>query len=100
MGFLRMKSGDIMMVTVLARKFMVGQAAMTTLLNEMAIAGKVRRSSAKRSLGFYVPSEAQLEAERKALQAVKQTPPLKIDKRRQELYAEIAASRKSLPSIG
>ena len=100
LAWLRSKGGDVVLVAGLARKFMVGQAAMLTLLNEMAVAGKVRRSTAKRSVGFYIPSEGMLAAERRAAIDSHDRPALKVDRARRELYAEIANYRTSMPSIG
>lgn len=100
MIWLRSKNGDTVLVTSLAKKFMVGQAAMLTLLNELALAGKVRRTSAKRAIGFYIPSERMIAAERRAADESIDRPSLKIDRRRSEIYAQIAADRVSLRSIG
>jgi len=99
-AFLRSKNGDVVLVTSLAQRYLVGQASVVALMNELAAAGKVRRSNAKRTVGYYIPTDAMLNAERRANDAHKPAPPLKIDKRRAELYAEIAASRAALPSIG
>lgn len=100
LAWLRSKNGDVVLVTALSKKFMVGDASMQTLLNELVACGKVRKSTAKRTLGYYIPTDAMLNAERKASEEVEVRKPHKIDKRRAELYAELAAARNSIPSIG
>jgi len=100
LAWLRSKKGDVVRVTDLAKKYMVGSASMLTLLNELAAAGKVRKTNAKRSIGFYIPSDAMLNAERVAAQEAPKRPALKIDQQRRELYAKLAADRNSIRSIG
>lgn len=100
LSWLRSKDGDVVLVTSLSKKFMVGDASMLTLLNELVACGKVRRSTAKRTLGFYIPTDAQLNAERRANEEVRQTQPLKVDRQRRELYAQLEAARASIRSIG
>jgi methylmalonyl-CoA mutase cobalamin-binding subunit len=98
--WLRSKSGDVVVVSSIAKKFKVGSASILTLLNELAAEGKVRRSNAKRSVGFYVPSQGMLNAERKAAEQAQVAPAHKISKQRQELYARLDKERNSYPSIG
>lgn len=100
MAWLRLMEGEVVVIAAIARKFKVGEASVLTLLNELAAAGKVRRSNAKRGVGFYIPTEAMLNAERRHAEEVKPPPPLNVDKHRRELYAQLAEYRKSLPSIG
>lgn len=100
MAWLRSKNGDICLAAGLAKKFKVGSASMLTLLNELVKAGKVRRSSSKRSIGFYIPSERMLAAERAIAQDSFQRSAHKIDRSRAELYARIDAQRAAIKSIG
>jgi len=103
LAWMRSKGGEVVVATAIAKKFNVGNAAMLTLLNELAAAGKIRRAARrnnKNAAAFYIPSEAELDAERRMTQEAKVTAPLKIDKVRQELYAQIAASRAAMPSKG
>jgi len=100
LAWLRSKNGDVVRVNDLAKKFKVGDASIMTLLNELTAAGKVRKTNAKRSLGFYIPSDAMLNAERRAAEEAPKRPALKVDKHRQELYAKLAEARSSIRSIG
>jgi len=100
LAWLRSKNGEVTLVTALAKKFQVGESSLMTMLNELAACGKVRRSSAKRMLGYYVPTEAMLNAERKASEEAPERRVLTVDKHRRELYARLAAARSSIRSIG
>jgi len=100
LAWLRSRSGDVVVVSQIAKKFKVGQAGMFSMLQEMEKSGRVRRSNAKRATGFYIPSQAQLNAEQRALEVAKVDRPLKIDKHRTELYAQLAAARGAIKSIG
>ena len=100
LSWLRSKSGDVVLIGALTKKYGVGQAAMLTMLNELVIAGKVRRSTAKRTLGFYIPSEGMLQAERNVSSSILDRGVLKVDKARRELYAQLQAARDAIPSIG
>lgn len=100
MAWLRSMGGEVVVIAAIARKFKVGDASVLTLLNELAASGKVRRSNAKRGVGFYIPTEAMLNAERRHAEEVKPPPPLKVDKHRRELYAQLAEARASIRSIG
>lgn len=100
MAWLRTKDGDIVRISDLGKKFKIGDASILAMLNELAACGKVRKTNAKRSIGFYIPSEAMLNAERKAAEEAPQRPALKIDSHRAELYARLDADRKAIRSIG
>lgn len=102
MAWMRTKGGEVVVVSALAKKFKVGDSAMLTLLNEMATSGKIRRAPQRnnRVMAFYVPTEGQLNAERRMAEEVRAIAPLKVDKHRRELYAQLAAARLSIPSIG
>jgi predicted transcriptional regulator len=100
MVWLRSKSGDVVVISAIAKKFKVGQSSMMTLLNELVACGKVRRSGSKKSAGFYVPSIGQINAERRMAEEEQIRPPLKVSKERAELYAKLEAARASIRSIG
>ena len=100
LSWLRTKNGEVVLVTALTKKFMVGEASMITLLNELVACGKVRRSNAKRTLGFYIPTESMLNSERKAREELPERKSLKVDNARRELYAQLEAARNSIRSIG
>jgi hypothetical protein len=98
--WLRSMGGEVVVVASIARKFKVGDASILALLNELAATGKVRRSNAKRGVGFYIPTEAMLNAERRNAEEVKPRPELKVDKHRRDLYAQLDAARSQIKSIG
>lgn len=100
LAWMRSKGGEVVVVSSLAKKFKVGDAAMSALLNEMANSGKIRHAPQRnnRAVAFYVPSPAQLNAERRMNEEVKATPPLKVDNHRRELYARLKAERDAIPS--
>lgn len=98
--YLRGRLGDIVVISAISKKFKVGSAAMTKSLNELVEAGVIRKSNAKRTTGYYIPSPGQLNAERRAVQEVRIPQPLKVDRHRQELYDQLAANRSTLKSIG
>jgi hypothetical protein len=100
MLWLRSMGGEVVVVASIARKFKVGDASILALLNELAATGKVRRSNAKRGVGFYIPTEAMLNAERRNAEEVKPRPELKVDKHRRDLYAQLDAARSQIKSIG
>jgi DNA-binding IclR family transcriptional regulator len=100
MAWLRSKSGDVVVISAIAKKFKVGHSSMMALLNELVACGKVRRSNSKKSAGFYVPSVGQINAERRMAELEQVRPPLKVSKERAELYAQLAAVRDSIKSIG
>lgn len=100
MAWMRTKGGEVVVVSALAKRFKVGDSAMLTLLNEMATTGKIRRAPQrnKRAMAFYVPTEAQLNAERRMAEAAKVVAPLRVDNQRRELYARLKAERDAIPS--
>lgn len=100
LAWLRSKKGEVVRVTDIAKRYKVGNSSILTMLNELVAAGKVRRTNAKRSIGFYIPTEAMLNAERLVAQETPKRPPLKIDRQRQELYARLDNERNSIRSIG
>lgn len=100
MSWMRTKGGEVVVVSALAKRFKVGDSAMLTLLNEMANTGKIRRAPQrnKRAIAFYVPTDAQLNAERRMAEEVKLAAPLRVDSQRRELYARLKAERDAIPS--
>jgi len=102
MAWMRSKGGDVVLVSALAKRFAVGESSILALMNEMAASGKIRHAPHrnKRSIGFYIPTEAQINAERRMAQEVKLAAPLKVDNHRRELYARLKAERNSIRSIG
>lgn len=97
---LRSKNGEAIPVNALAKKFKVGAASILALLNELAACGKVRhvKGGNKRVGGFYLPTETQINAERRMAESAKAMAPLKVDNYRRELYARLKAERDAIPS--
>lgn len=100
MAWMRSKGGDVVLVSALAKRFAVGESSILALMNEMAASGKIRQAPHrnKRSIGFYIPTEAQINAERRMAEEVKLAAPLKVDNHRRELYARLKAERDAIPS--
>lgn len=102
LAWMRSKGGEVVLVSALAKKFRVGGAAISALMHDLANSGKIRHAPQRnnRAMGFYIPSEAQLNAERRMAEEAKVVPPLKVDNHRRELYARLQAARDSIRSIG
>lgn len=99
-AYLRGRMGDIIVISAISKKFKVGSAALTKSLNELVEVGIIRKSNAKRTTGYYIPSPGQLNAERRAAQEIPVVAELKVDRHRKELYAILETYRSSMKSIG
>lgn len=100
-GFLSDNAGTFYNIAQMAKRFNFGRSAMALELASLAHAGRIRATMAKnRAQAYYVPAQSQLEAEARMVGKLRIDRPLKIDKRRQELYAELSAARNKIPSIG
>lgn len=98
---LRAHAGEVILPSLLSRKFRVGEPAITEMLNSLAATGLVRRQAAKgKRVGFYVPAESQLAAERRMAEFSHVQRPLRVTTERQELYARLNAERSAYNSIG
>lgn len=101
MAYLRAHAGEVMLPSLLARKFKVGESATSEKLNSLAAEGKLRRQMTKgKRMGFYVPAESQLAAERRMAEQTHIKPLLRVTSERLELYARLNAERAAHPSIG
>lgn len=86
--FLRAHAGLDFTADMLGSKFKVTGPTMRVLLADLP----VRRTMAERSPRYYLPSEAQLSAERRAAE-VPVFRPLAVTRERRELYERLAAER-------
>jgi len=76
-----------------------GLASLRPILAELGGSMAIRSTQGVRNVRYWIPSESRLRAEEDARQ-VRLVPPLKIDKVRSELYAELAAARAAIRSLG
>lgn len=94
-------AGKFYNITEMAKRFKVNRSAMGLVLASLAQSGRIRASMAtNRAQAYYVPTQAQLEAEARMSTKFVSNRPLKVDRHRQELYAELAAAREKIQSIG
>lgn len=99
--FLTENAGKFYNIAQMAKRFNYGRSAMGLELATLANSGHIRATMAKnRAQAYYVPPQSQLDAEARMTTKFVSNRPLKIDKRRQELYAELSAARNSIKSIG
>ena len=94
-------AGKFYNITEMAKRFKVNRSAMGLALASLAQSGRIRASMAtNRAQAYYVPTQAQLEAEARMSTKFVSNRPLKVDRHRQELYAELSHARDSIKSIG
>lgn len=94
-------AGKFYNITEMAKRFKVNRSAMGLALASLAHSGRIRASMAtNRAQAYYMPTQAQLEAEARMSTKFVSNRPLKVDRHRQELYAELAAAREKIQSIG
>ena len=96
---LDMAGDDGVTLASIANSLKIGQGNVRPLLSEMQIKGTIRSTKGDRNVRFWIPSDAQLEAEARAA-VVKPFVPLKMDRAKLERYAELDAARLSIKSIG
>lgn len=94
-------AGKFYNITEMAKRFKVNRSAMGLVLANLAHSGRIRASMAtNRAQAYYMPTQAQLEAEARMNTKFVSNRPLKVDRHRQELYAELSRARDSIKSIG
>lgn len=94
------KVGDEgMTITSLANVLSLGQACLRPVLSDLGGTMAIRCTQGFRNVRYWIPTEEQLRIEEEA-RNIRPFRPLKIDKHRQERYAEIEAYRIDMPSIG
>lgn len=91
--YLDSRNGKPITITPLASRFKVSVATIRPMLETAMRDGTIQRVG----MGYLIP---QTKAPAGVIVAQFNTRPLKIDRRRAELYAELAASRAGLKSIG
>lgn len=99
LGVLDSAGEEGMTITSLAHKLNLGQACLRPVLSELGGSMAIRCTQGFRNVRYWIPTEEQLRIEEEA-RYIRPFRPLKIDKYRQERYAEIAALRINTPSIG
>lgn len=90
---------DGLTIAAIATATKFGLASLRPVLAELGGTMVIRSTQAGRNMRFWIPSAERLRAEEEARQ-VRVVPPLKIDKARRELYAELAAARAAIRSLG
>lgn len=93
------RNGECRAVQSFASSFGVTQTKVGLLLADMEKRGLVSKMNGARNASYYIKTAAQVEREA-AVNKPKDAPkPLKIDKHRSELYAELARARAAIPSL-
>lgn len=100
-GYLKSMNGEIMLVTKIAKHFGVGHSAIGKMLSDIAITQAIRQTKIFESKAFYIPTQAQLDAEAKTMSLPQwRVGEHKINRERRELYDRINAERSGIKSIG
>lgn len=95
-----MKVGDEgITLASLSHILSVGQPSLRPILADMGGSMVIRCTQGFRNVRYWIPSEDQIKAEDEA-RNVRPFRPLKLDKAKLEIYAEIDAARRAIPSIG
>lgn len=98
--YLVARNGEPAQVSNMATVFKCTAAALLSHLEDMARAGRIRRSHGCHKASFFVPDQKFLDREAEiCARANPPFKPLKTDGRFPEIYARIAAER-AIPSIG
>lgn len=100
-SYLAKNAGTFYNIGQMAKRFGFSKSAMALELATLAQSGRIRATLAdNRAQAYYVPPQSQLDAEARMVSKVRVDRPLKINRRRQELYAELAEARNKIASIG
>ena len=97
--FLKDADGENFSADQLGNKFKVGTPSVRQIMISMESEGLVRCVRGTRQPRWYVATDGQLELERRTNEPREVPAPLKIDPRKQELYAELQRARDAIPSL-
>lgn len=90
---------DGMTIASIAYTLKLREACLRPVLSELGGNMAIRSTQGFRNVRYWIPSEAQLKAEEEA-RNIRPFRPLKLDRAKLEIYAEIDAARLAIPSIG
>jgi DNA-binding MarR family transcriptional regulator len=97
--FLKHSNGENFGVAQISRAMNVGEAGMSKILRAMEDEGLIRGIHGIRQPRYYIATAEQIAAEVKAAQPRQAPAPLKIDRHRAELYAQLKEARDSIKSL-
>ena len=96
---LRKNNGESTCIQVIAKPFGNHMPAIKQILIELEDERRIRKVHGERKARYYIPTKAQIEAEERCNQARAMPAPLKVERRRIELYAELERARNAIPSL-